>query len=157
MTRTLTTEWFRGALHHRAQEYRERGCVIADGSSYALSAVLTNDPVNSRFVFTHENDRCHSDNSLYGTVSEAPGVEGHYSSAFGCVRRIGLNGTLTMSTPHYSGHPRVSLRPSSLRMVVMTLRRISKMTAVDQPNNRTPFIAVIGPSKCQRSVGVTSP
>ena len=28
----------------------------------------------------------------------------------------------------------------------MTLRRISKITAVDQPNNKTPFIAVIGPS-----------
>jgi len=37
------------------------------------------------------------------------------------------------------------------------LRSTSKMTAVDQPNSSTPFIAVIGPSSRQRSTGVTSP
>ena len=30
------------------------------------------------------------------------------------------------------------------------MRNTSKITAVDQPNNRTPFIAVMGPSRCQR-------
>jgi hypothetical protein len=33
----------------------------------------------------------------------------------------------------------------------------SNMTAVDQPNSRTPFIAAIGPRSCQRSTGTTSP
>jgi hypothetical protein len=37
------------------------------------------------------------------------------------------------------------------------LRRISKMTAVDQPNSNHPFIAVIGPSSCQRLTGIMSP
>jgi hypothetical protein len=37
------------------------------------------------------------------------------------------------------------------------LRSTSKITAVDQPNSSTPFIAVIGPSSRQRSNGVTSP
>jgi hypothetical protein len=32
-----------------------------------------------------------------------------------------------------------------------------EITAVDQPNNRMPFIAVIGPSRFQRLTGVTSP
>ena len=41
--------------------------------------------------------------------------------------------------------------------VISVLRSTSKMTAVDHPNNSTPFIAVIGPSRCQRSIGVTSP
>ena len=41
--------------------------------------------------------------------------------------------------------------------VTSVLRSTSKTTAVDQPNNSTPFIAVMGPSKCQRSTGVTSP
>jgi hypothetical protein len=36
-------------------------------------------------------------------------------------------------------------------------RSTSKMTAVDQPNSSTPFIAVIGPRSRQRSTGVTSP
>ena len=31
------------------------------------------------------------------------------------------------------------------------------MTAVDQPNISTPFIAVIGPSSRQRSAGTTLP
>ena len=46
---------------------------------------------------------------------------------------------------------------SSVPLVTIVLRRTAKMTAVDQPNNSTPFIAVIGPSKCQRCSGVTSP
>jgi hypothetical protein len=37
---------------------------------------------------------------------------------------------------------------------ISALRCISKMTAVDQPNNSTPFIAVIGPSNRHGSVGV---
>jgi hypothetical protein len=36
-------------------------------------------------------------------------------------------------------------------------RSTSKMTAVDQPNSSTPFIAVTGPSSCHRATGVTSP
>jgi hypothetical protein len=36
-------------------------------------------------------------------------------------------------------------------------RNTSKMSAVDQPNKSTPFIAVIGPSSCQRCVGMMSP
>jgi hypothetical protein len=31
------------------------------------------------------------------------------------------------------------------------------MTAVDQPNNNTPFIAAIGPSNRHRAMGVMSP
>jgi hypothetical protein len=46
---------------------------------------------------------------------------------------------------------------AALRIVVSAFRNASKITAVDQPNNNTPFIAVIGPSRCQRSTGVTSP
>jgi hypothetical protein len=39
----------------------------------------------------------------------------------------------------------------------MVLRSTSKMTAVDQPNSNTQFIAVMGPSSRQRSTGSTSP
>ena len=39
----------------------------------------------------------------------------------------------------------------------MVARSTSKMTAVDQPNNSTPFIAVIGASNRQCSNGITSP
>jgi hypothetical protein len=41
--------------------------------------------------------------------------------------------------------------------VVSVFCNTAKMTAVDQPNSNTPFIAVIGPIKCQRCNGVTSP
>src|SRR5262249_8329493 len=37
------------------------------------------------------------------------------------------------------------------------LRSTSKMTAVDHPNSRKPFIAVIGPSRSQRFTGTMSP
>ena len=43
------------------------------------------------------------------------------------------------------------------RSDAMVLRSTSRMTAVDQPNSSTPFIAVIGPSSCQRTTGITSP
>jgi hypothetical protein len=36
-------------------------------------------------------------------------------------------------------------------------RSTSNMTAVDHPKSSTPFIAVMGPSSCHRSTGVTSP
>jgi hypothetical protein len=39
----------------------------------------------------------------------------------------------------------------------MVLRNTSKMTAVDQPNSSTPFVAVRGPSSRQSATGVTSP
>jgi len=39
----------------------------------------------------------------------------------------------------------------------IVLRSTSKMTAVDQPNRSTPFMAVIGPISRQRSIGTTSP
>jgi hypothetical protein len=42
-----------------------------------------------------------------------------------------------------------------LRSIVLS--NTSNISAVDQPNIRTPFMAVIGPSKCQRTTGVTSP
>jgi len=47
--------------------------------------------------------------------------------------------------------------PSAVPLVIIVFRRTAKMTAVDQPNISTPFIAVIGPSKFQRCNGVTSP
>jgi hypothetical protein len=53
----------------------------------------------------------------------------------------------------YFGQPGFS--PSPLARSV--IRNTSNTTAVDQPNNSTPFIAAMGPSKCQRSTGVTSP
>jgi hypothetical protein len=40
---------------------------------------------------------------------------------------------------------------------LIVLRSTSKMTAVDQPNTSTPFIAVIGPISRHRSTGITSP
>ena len=43
------------------------------------------------------------------------------------------------------------------RMSRIVLRRISKITAVDQPNISTPFIAVIGPISCHCFSGITSP
>src|SRR5438105_1601730 len=43
----------------------------------------------------------------------------------------------------------------STRRIV--LRSTSKMTAVDQPNSITPFIAVSGPSRRQSCTGVMSP
>ena len=49
-----------------------------------------------------------------------------------------------------------SALPSIIRVRAMAARRTSNMTAVDQPNRRTPFIAVIGPSNRQGSMGVTS-
>jgi len=39
----------------------------------------------------------------------------------------------------------------------MVLRRISKITAVDQPNRMMPFIAVMGPSSCHCGTGMISP
>src|SRR6266436_5099766 len=36
----------------------------------------------------------------------------------------------------------------------MVLRSTWKITAVDQPNSNSPFIAVIGPSRRQRAIGV---
>ena len=50
-----------------------------------------------------------------------------------------------------------SRRQSSGGPGIIAFRRTAKMTAVDQPNNSTPFIAVIGASNCQRRNGVTSP
>src|SRR5204863_9907362 len=58
---------------------------------------------------------------------------------------------------HYSDHQRFCSFPPSLPPAVSVIRNTSKITAVDQPNSSTPFIAVIGPSKCQRTTGVTSP
>ena len=58
---------------------------------------------------------------------------------------------------HYSGHQRLSCFSGPPPVAISVIRKTSKITAVDQPNNSTPFIAVIGPSKCQRSTGVTSP
>jgi hypothetical protein len=43
------------------------------------------------------------------------------------------------------------------RYFSIALRNTSKITAVDQPNIRTPFIAVMGPSSSQSRSGVTSP
>jgi hypothetical protein len=50
-------------------------------------------------------------------------------------------------------------RPHSLAFAAECIARLStsKMTAVDQPNISTPFIAVIGPSSRQRSTGITLP
>jgi hypothetical protein len=59
--------------------------------------------------------------------------------------------------PHYSGHQRFPCFSASSPPANSVIRNTSKITAVDQPNNSTPFIAVIGPSKCQRSTGVMSP
>jgi hypothetical protein len=42
-------------------------------------------------------------------------------------------------------------------LIFIVFCRTSKMTAVDHPNIRAPFIAVIGPSSFQSSTGVTSP
>jgi len=39
----------------------------------------------------------------------------------------------------------------------IVLRSTSKISAVDQPNSRTPFIAVIGPKRRHRATGVISP
>jgi hypothetical protein len=53
-----------------------------------------------------------------------------------------------------------ALRPGCLTLAFaecVVRRSTSKMTAVDQPNSSTPFIAVIGPSSRQRSTGMTSP
>jgi len=49
------------------------------------------------------------------------------------------------------------LQDLSFVISINTFCSTSKITAVDQPNISTPFIAVIGPSKRQRSTGVTSP
>jgi hypothetical protein len=46
--------------------------------------------------------------------------------------------------------------PLSSRMRIARVST-SKMTAADQPNSKTPFIAVIGPSRRQRCTGKTSP
>jgi hypothetical protein len=59
--------------------------------------------------------------------------------------------------PDYSGHQRFSPTSASLPPAISVILNTSKITAVDQPNMRTPFIAVMGPSRCQRSTGVTSP
>jgi hypothetical protein len=42
-------------------------------------------------------------------------------------------------------------------LIFIVLCSTSKMTAVDHPNIRAPFIAVMGPSSFQSSTGVTSP
>ena len=49
-----------------------------------------------------------------------------------------------------------SRRQSSVGLGIIA-RRTAKITAVDRPNNNTPFIAVISPSNCQRRNGVTLP
>src|SRR5947207_573055 len=56
----------------------------------------------------------------------------------------------------YLGHSRFS-RARCSPLASKVVRNTSKITAVDQPNIRTPFIAVIGPSRDQRLTGVTSP
>ena len=52
--------------------------------------------------------------------------------------------------------PEPSGRPAAVAAgpPVIALRSTSKMTAVDQPNSRTPFIAVIGASSRQRATGI---
>ena len=74
-------------------------------------------------------------------------------------------GAMASATPTVSSHQRTLQESAgaappcyaSPLLVISSLRSTSKMTAVDQPNSSTPFIAVIGPSKCQRCTGVTSP
>ena len=72
----------------------------------------------------------------------------------------------TAAPPHYA--PAVGLLPKYRdhwafsaaavgEPLVIVLRSTSKMTAVDQPNRSTPFMAVIGPISRQRSIGTTSP
>jgi hypothetical protein len=64
---------------------------------------------------------------------------------------------MSVAGPHYLRHQRFSTASASLPPAINVIRNTSKITAVDQPNSSTPFIAVIGPSRCQRSTGVTSP
>src|SRR5947209_11020307 len=52
---------------------------------------------------------------------------------------------------------RFSRIPPSSPLAISVIRNTSNITAVDQPNRSTPFIAVMGPSRLQRSTGVTSP
>jgi hypothetical protein len=55
------------------------------------------------------------------------------------------------------GSERRYSKPAAVAPWIIVLRNTSKMTAVDQPNSSTPFIAVNGPSSRQRSPGITSP
>ncbi len=71
------------------------------------------------------------------------GFAGHLGSVRRCCFNLADGGLLRASTSLW-----MSL---SLGVVIRVLRSISNMTAVDQPNISMPFIAAIGPSKCQRS------
>ena len=51
----------------------------------------------------------------------------------------------------------VQAAPPPGGMIRTVLRSTSKITAVDQPNSSTPFIAVSGPSSRQRVAGTMSP
>jgi hypothetical protein len=78
------------------------------------------------------------------------------------VRRAGSQGFLTIKgTSTGLGRPEVHRSGAHDTFILLRLRMAcrstSKMTAVDQPNSRTPFIAAIGPSRRQRSTGTTSP
>jgi hypothetical protein len=71
-------------------------------------------------------------------------------------RRLRARGSLSLwLTTLGQSQPRV--RRKSFREVRTVVHNTWKMTAVDQPNSRTPFMAVIGPSKRQCSTGTTSP
>ena len=67
--------------------------------------------------------------------------------------RLTLSAERISAVARYFDQPRFSPSPPASNV----MRNTSNSTAVDQPNNSTPFIAVIGPSKCQRTTGVTSP
>ena len=54
-------------------------------------------------------------------------------------------------------HNKMAAMLSQLAPRAMVLRSTSKTTAVDHPNSSTPFIAVIGPSNRQLSIGTMSP
>ena len=54
--------------------------------------------------------------------------------------------------------PEMGYRGSAMsELIFIVFCSTSKMTAVDHPNIRAPFIAVMGPSSFQCSTGVTSP
>ena|SRR5215217_7477564 len=57
----------------------------------------------------------------------------------------------------FPGAPYGYSEASAIPVFCITLLNTWKITAVDQPNSSTPFIAVIGPRSFQSSVGVMSP
>jgi hypothetical protein len=73
-------------------------------------------------------------------------------------RAIWSSGIGAMNRHRIVSSPEMRYPESAMsELIFIVFCSTSKMTAVDHPNIRAPFIAVMGPSSFQSSTGITSP